>query len=761
MQNNTKITKAIAKIVELEGEEIFKNPKKFIALLNDLIPECTNERKVFQRALTEDIFALFLPIYKAPDSGSTNELMRISKRMETELLLSEKHCISVVCCFAVALGWEIPKIEMTSSADDLIMPEENSKEVTTKGRKNANPNIESLLTRAYMFINDEEWLRADHFCEQVLNIEPTNAKAHVGKLLIEYRVKTIEKLANCTVPFSNSKNYKHAFKYSDDSIKKKFLDALNVINERIKMQEQQKKKTQQEQEKINDTKQTYTEPLLSLKTQNLNELKLKTSRKTVIEKSIADNDEKMTIDKEKLNHAKSLCYYIFASSVVIIISTLIFVITETQNALMLIPSIALLVNVMLVIALPLEDKDFSWLAVGICFFTCGLFSMLYSLMVYKEIKNASVKHIQLQSDLPIQLDETKKRIDLLEKQNNEIDYYCQQINAYNTISSIEKAGTYARTVIFVKQTEKSYKTAASTMQSITGYKDADEKAKEYLEKAALLQAQDAPIIEVYNELSIANKKKAELLKRAVTSIFLIKQQIKIISEYSLLKKTIIELKEKAKQFEKTQRGNVIRLSKCNIGENVLFGNYPQNYKSEPIEWRVLDKKNDRLLLVSTKSLFRTDFSTNCTATWAECGLRKKLNGQFYEMAFSEEEKKCILSVKNSTPPTKYYDKIFLGGEDTIDSIFSLSLQEINKYLPSLEDKYAPATPSAKTNGLTALGGDKWWSRSPSYGVDERDGTVVVSCSYTANDDSTNGIQCRDKNDVTVFARPAMWVDIEL
>ncbi len=143
MQNNTKITNAIAKIVELEGEEIFKNPKKFIALLNDLIPECTNERKVFQRALTEDIFALFLPIYKAPDSGSTNELMRISKRMETELLLSEKHCISVVCCFAVALRWEIPS-QFNSCFGTAPNPQKKrsrSKEKTDTGGSAKNQEI--------------------------------------------------------------------------------------------------------------------------------------------------------------------------------------------------------------------------------------------------------------------------------------------------------------------------------------------------------------------------------------------------------------------------------------------------------------------------------------------------------------------------------------------------------------------------------------------------------------------------------------------
>ena len=116
MQNNTKITDAIVKIVELEGEAIFKNSKKFIALLNDLIPECINERRVFQRALSNEILALFLPIYNNTISDPTNELMRIAKRMETELVLSEKHCVSVVSSFSIALGWQIPS-QFNSDSD--------------------------------------------------------------------------------------------------------------------------------------------------------------------------------------------------------------------------------------------------------------------------------------------------------------------------------------------------------------------------------------------------------------------------------------------------------------------------------------------------------------------------------------------------------------------------------------------------------------------------------------------------------------------
>lgn len=40
-------------------------------------------------------------------------------------------------------------------------------------------------------MEDGEFDRADDYCERVLDIEPTNAEAYIGKLLVEYK-------CNCT-----------------------------------------------------------------------------------------------------------------------------------------------------------------------------------------------------------------------------------------------------------------------------------------------------------------------------------------------------------------------------------------------------------------------------------------------------------------------------------------------------------------------------------------------------------------------------------
>ncbi len=50
--------------------------------------------------------------------------------------------------------------------------------VVTTGNTNTAP----LLKRAFMFLEDGDWESADEYCEKVLDIDPENAQAYVGKL---------------------------------------------------------------------------------------------------------------------------------------------------------------------------------------------------------------------------------------------------------------------------------------------------------------------------------------------------------------------------------------------------------------------------------------------------------------------------------------------------------------------------------------------------------------------------------------------------
>lgn len=103
------------------------------------------------------------------------------------------------------------------------------KETVVLGRETS---VAPLLKRVFMFLEDGEWDRADNFCEQVLNQEPENAQAYLGKLMAELHVKRQEDLSNCELPFNNSNNYKKAVRFGGDKIAKMLSGYIDQIKER-------------------------------------------------------------------------------------------------------------------------------------------------------------------------------------------------------------------------------------------------------------------------------------------------------------------------------------------------------------------------------------------------------------------------------------------------------------------------------------------------------------------------------------------------
>ena len=96
----------------------------------------------------------------------------------------------------------------------------------------ASTSIAPLLKRAFMFLEDGDFARADEFCEQVLNQDPENAQAYLGKLMAELQVRQQEKLADCAEPFDNSGNYQKVIRFADESLKNELAGYIDKINQR-------------------------------------------------------------------------------------------------------------------------------------------------------------------------------------------------------------------------------------------------------------------------------------------------------------------------------------------------------------------------------------------------------------------------------------------------------------------------------------------------------------------------------------------------
>ncbi len=126
--------------------------------------------------------------------------------------------------------------DLTRGVIKIVAPEENTvtvKEVIKEVSSAPVSNTEPLLKRAFMFLEDGNWTEADVYCEKVLDLDPENAKAYLGKLMAELKGRKEDDLKNCATPFDDSNNYQKILRFADDSLKNKITGYVSFIKQRI------------------------------------------------------------------------------------------------------------------------------------------------------------------------------------------------------------------------------------------------------------------------------------------------------------------------------------------------------------------------------------------------------------------------------------------------------------------------------------------------------------------------------------------------
>ena len=108
-----------------------------------------------------------------------------------------------------------------------------SKETAAKGSA-GGVNVESLLKRAFLFLEDGDWDSADEYAEKVLDQDPENGKAYLAKLMAELRVCRQNDLINCEQPFDDNPNYRKAVRFGGDQLSSVLTGYTAHIKERNK-----------------------------------------------------------------------------------------------------------------------------------------------------------------------------------------------------------------------------------------------------------------------------------------------------------------------------------------------------------------------------------------------------------------------------------------------------------------------------------------------------------------------------------------------
>ena len=196
-------------------------------------------------------------------------------------------------------------------------------------------------------------------------------------------------------------------------------------------------------------------------------------------------------------------------------------------------------------------------------------------------------------------------------------------------------------------------------------------------------------------------------------------------------------------------------SNITVGDVVKYGSYEQDNNQangkEAIEWLVLDKQDGKAFLISKYCLDSRRYNRDTAITWENCELRDWLNDEFYNCAFSEVQRQNILTTTVHTPDTPTPWDPIDGGNDTLDKLFLLSVDEANQYFPDDRARRTVATAYAVAKGAVV---DKnysyWWLRSP--------GDESHFVSYVGNSGAVDNTG-RSIGVSYVAVRPAMWVTL--
>lgn len=78
---------------------------------------------------------------------------------------------------------------------------------------------ETFIKRMYLFIEDKQYKDALQYSDQILEIDPENYNAYLGKLLSELELTRKEDLATCDLMYEDNPNYEKAVRFADPESK--------------------------------------------------------------------------------------------------------------------------------------------------------------------------------------------------------------------------------------------------------------------------------------------------------------------------------------------------------------------------------------------------------------------------------------------------------------------------------------------------------------------------------------------------------------
>ena len=202
-------------------------------------------------------------------------------------------------------------------------------------------------------------------------------------------------------------------------------------------------------------------------------------------------------------------------------------------------------------------------------------------------------------------------------------------------------------------------------------------------------------------------------------------------------------------------------STVQVGDHFTFGVYEQDNDltngQEPIEWRVLKIEGNEALCITEYALDSVCYSTaRGYARWRTATLRDWLSNDFYNAAFSDEEKASIV--------TK--EIINWREKPTTDPVILLSTDEAKRLFSSHEDRMCVPTAYCVAQGAylsvkfqkdeNGPANCHWWLRTHSWESNSKGAYVAASGGVMTCGGHTDGIKTND----TIAVRPSIYLSLD-
>ena len=436
----------------------------------------------------------------------------------------------------------------------------------SKDKDSAIPAVsktDPLLERAFMFLEDKDWEKAEEYCEKVLDKNPKCAKAYLGKFMAEKEIQYVcgldtkpnykflsrlykinfERLEKCQdlgdiedlddfesnlIEFIESRrsyfdndNYRKAIRYADGELRKQ-------------LEEYQKRKEEWIEESLKQ-RGIYVEKYLERKKEKISE----------IEKEIEEER------KIRVENRKKAEFYSMGRTY-----------SECKK-----------------LAEEYEKKDDE---------------------IYKKIANDFYE-------------KTAENI----KKRKQFENFILKRNEVNQLKKLEKEWN-------------------SIEININNY---EHNINSYTDEISNLTVQKSTL----SFLGLIKKREID------NKIIMLQNQMK--SEKELLthlqeqKQNYNSLEEVHKELENCQKFVLDNDGKYRINENdeIVFG----EFEGFPIVWQVIEKEENQLSLFCKRSLCKKEWGGEDFLDYEKSSLRKWLNTEFYNNAFSETEKSIIKKITKS------------------------------------------------------------------------------------------------------------------